>query len=266
MLEFAAKTDAGVRGGDNEDAIGWDEDRQIWLVADGMGGHVNGQIASQIAKSSILEADPAKSTDTQLVDAHEAILSAAKEDQELVGMGSTVVLAKMRDKDAEISWVGDSRAYLWRRRKLRQLTRDHSFLEVLRQQNVLTEEQIRADPRSNLVTQTLGHGDPQPEIVHTSLRNGDRILLCSDGLNDELDDARIAEILSRNSGVQGAVDELVATALASGGRDNTSVIVIEYAAAGLPAVYWRIAGQSWFPFAIGAVLALIFAFVIWVNR
>ncbi len=115
MLEFAGKTDVGVRGGENEDSIGWDVERKMWLVADGMGGHANGQVASDIARTSLLESDPDKSTAAQLVEAHEAIIAAADKDGQLSGMGTTVVLAKVIGQFAEISWVGDSRAYLWRR-------------------------------------------------------------------------------------------------------------------------------------------------------
>jgi len=115
---------------------------------------------------------------------------------------STIVVAKLADDLAEISWVGDSRAYLWRKRGLSQISRDHSFHELLRAQNILTEEQIRADPRGNLVTQTLGLGDPMPSITEVSLRYGDWILLCSDGLNGELEDSQIAAILASSDDVQ----------------------------------------------------------------
>ncbi len=265
MLEFAGKTDVGVRKGENEDSIGWDVQRKMWLVADGMGGHANGQVASDIARTSLLESDPDKSTATQLVEAHEAIIAAADKDDQLSGMGTTVVLAKVIGQSAEISWVGDSRAYLWRRKQLTQLTRDHSFLEVLRAQNILTEEQLRADPRGNLVTQTLGHGDPKPLVEKTPLRFGDWILLCSDGLNDELEDTEIAQILSANTNVNSAVDELIDAALQNGGRDNTSVIIVEFQGAKGLAPLWRIMDSRWLPLAIGSLLAVIFALVLWAS-
>ena len=227
MLNFAAKTDVGTRGGENEDSIGWDEERKIWFVADGMGGHVNGKTASETASKSLLESTPDKTTEEQIIGAHEAIVAAADMDQSLTGMGSTIVVAKLADNLAEISWVGDSRAYLWRRNGLSQVSRDHSFHELLRAQNILTEEQIRADPRGNLVTQTLGLGDPMPSINDVATRYGDWILLCSDGLNSELEDSQIAEILASSDNVQAAVYALVDAAITNGGRDNTSVIIIE---------------------------------------
>ena len=266
MLEFSAKTDPGTREGENEDAIGWDRDRGIWLVADGMGGHAAGSVASNIAKVSLLEADPGKPVETQLVEAHEAIAAAAEKDSNRAGMGSTAVVAKIAGNNAEISWVGDSRAYLWRNGRLQQITRDHSFLELLRAQNVLTEEQLRADPRGNLVTQTLGLGDPKPSLKQLRLRYGDWILLCSDGLNDEVDDTQIASILAGSKAVAPAVDELVETALANGGRDNTSVIVIEFKGAKWFAPVWRLLDSGWLPMIIGAMLAVLFAVVLWIYK
>lgn len=266
MLHFAGKTDVGSRGGENEDSIGWDEARKLWFVADGMGGHVNGRMASETASKSLLESAPDKTTEEQIVGAHEAIIAAADEDQSLSGMGSTIVVAKLADNLAEISWVGDSRAYLWRKRGLSQISRDHSFHELLRAQNILTEEQIRADPRGNLVTQTLGLGDPMPSITEVSLRYGDWILLCSDGLNGELEDSQIAEILASSENVQAAVDELIDAAITNGGRDNTSVIIIEYKDATGLGHLWRAMDARWWPFVVGPVLAILFALILWAVK
>lgn len=266
MLNFAAKTDVGSRGGENEDSIGWDEERRIWFVADGMGGHVNGKTASETASKSLLESKPDKTTEEQIIGAHEAILAAADEDQSLTGMGSTIVVAKFADNLAEISWVGDSRAYLWRRNGLSQISRDHSFHELLRAQNILTEEQIRADPRGNLVTQTLGLGDPMPSITDVSLRYGDWILLCSDGLNGELEDSQIAEILASTDNVEAAVDALVDAAITNGGRDNTSVIIIEIKEAQGLGHLWRVMDARLWPFVVGPLLAILFALILWAIK
>ncbi len=266
MLEFAAKSDVGIREGENEDSIGWDLERNMWLVADGMGGHANGKIASETATSSLLESDPGKPTDTLLVEAHKAIVAAAAEDDQLSGMGSTIVVAKIVGQSAEISWVGDSRAYLWRKRQLTQLTRDHSFVEVLRAQNILSEEQILADPRGNLVTQTLGHGDPVPSITITPLRFGDWLLLCSDGLNDELEDTQIAQTLAATTNVQSAVDDLIDAALKNGGRDNASVIIVEFKSSKGLAFLWRKMDMRWLPLVVGSMLAVLFALALWARN
>lgn len=266
MLKYSAKTDPGKREGENEDSIGWDESKQIWFVADGMGGHAAGSTASQIARRSLLDADPATPVAEQLVAAHQAIVDAADRDDALSGMGSTAVVVRFEDSSAEVSWVGDSRAYLWRGGELQQLSRDHSFLEVMRAQNLLSEEQIRADPRSNLVTQTLGLGDPQPSVETVALRYGDWILLCSDGLNDEVAHEQMQEILAKHDEVEAAVDELIATALENGGRDNTSVIIVEHTGGLRLSPLWRIMDSNWLPLIVGAALAVLFALVLWFNR
>jgi protein phosphatase len=124
--------------------------------------------------------------------------------------------------------VGDSRAYLWRRNTLSRLTRDHSFVELLRERDDMSETQLRNHPNRNVVTQTLGLGDPNPSAVEIALRQDDRILLCSDGLNDELTDDEIAQVMRSHDAVADAARVLVKEALDHGGRDNVSVIVLAY--------------------------------------
>jgi PPM family protein phosphatase len=141
-------------------------------------------------------------------------------------MGSTVVCARFGARECEIVWVGDSRAYLWRRGSLSRLTRDHSFVESLRQVERMSEAQARAHPESNVLTQTLGMGNTVPSRVVLGLRPRDWILLCSDGLTSELDDAAIAESLARSGSPQAAAERLLDAALVHGGRDNISVIVV----------------------------------------
>lgn len=262
MIEFAAKTHPGNREGENEDAIGWDVDQGIWVVADGMGGHAAGHVASEVAKDAILAFDAGTPLTDRLIAAHQAVVEAAEETSERSGMGTTAVMAKFGEGAAEIAWVGDSRAYLWRRQQLQQVTRDHSFLEVLREQNLLTEEQLRADPRSNLVTQTLGLGDPKPATTNVRLRHRDWILLCSDGLNDEVEDSQIAAILEQHSEPDPAVDALLNTALENGGNDNTSIIIVEFSGSVAQAKLAALLESKWLPLIIGAVLAVVFAILL----
>ena len=160
--------------------------------------------------------------------AHEEVAQAAADNTAHANMGSTVVAIRIEDRHAEIAWVGDSRAYLWRSDTLRQLSRDHSYLEVLREQENLTETQLRGHPNKNLVTQTLGIGTPEPSSITEPLRRGDWLLLCSDGLNDELEDSEIAKILRTHNAPDAAADALIAAALAHGGRDNVSAVLVEY--------------------------------------
>lgn len=266
MAGFAGKTHPGRRPGENEDAIGWDAGRGLWLVADGMGGHASGQTASEVVKSAVLSGDGQADMAGRLVRAHEAVLEAAAADDTLTGMGATAVVASIARRVLEVTWVGDSRAYLWRRGRLTQLSRDHSYVEVLREQNLLSEEQIRGHPHANLVTQTLGHGDPQPSVVRKPLRPGDRVLLCSDGLNDELEDGEMEDILRTSATLEDAVDRLVAAALDKGGRDNVSVVLVEYEGTRLGAAVQFLSGTPWLPIAVGACLAVLVAAILWGQR
>jgi protein phosphatase len=185
-MRFAARTHPGRRGGQNEDSIGWDEANGLWFVADGMGGHASGDVASRIVKETMLGPGLNLPLRAAVRRAHDEVAQAAADNTAHSNMGSTVVAARIADRHAEVAWVGDSRAYLWRGQTLRQLTRDHSYLEVLREQENLSETQLRGHPNKNLVTQTLGIGTPEPSLINEPLRKGDWLLLCSDGLNDEL--------------------------------------------------------------------------------
>ena len=225
---FCGRTHPGRRGGANEDAIGWDEGSSFWFVADGMGGHASGDVASRVVKETLLGEALALPLVDAIRKAHETVATTAKTNTAYDNMGSTVVAARIAERQAEIVWVGDSRAYLWRDDSLSALTRDHSYVEVLRAQEKLTEEQLRGHPNRNLVTQTLGIGAPTPSVAHLVLQRRDWLLLCSDGLNDELEDREIAEVLRTSGEPEKAAEALIEAALAKGGRDNVSAVVVEY--------------------------------------
>jgi len=263
-MRFAARTHAGRRGGQNEDSLGWDEARALWFVADGMGGHASGDVASRIVKDTLL-ATSEPSLEAAVLNAHRAIVAAARTIGAVNNMGSTIVAGRIADGTAEIVWVGDSRAYLWREGALRQITRDHSYLEVLREEQKLSEAQLRGHPQKNLVTQTLGLGEPRPATLRLALRNGDRILFCSDGLNDELEDREIAAALQAHATPEAAAEALIAAALAHGGRDNVSVIVVEHDGADGLSFAGKIRGtsQAWLPIVVGVLAAFAIAAVFW---
>ena len=226
-MHYAGRTHPGRRGGQNEDSIGWDEAHRLWFVADGMGGHASGDVASRIVRETLLASseDPLEAAVRK---AHQAVADAAAANSVHENMGSTVVAARLNDRVGEVVWVGDSRAYLWRKKELQLITRDHSFLELLRDQENLSDAQLRGHPNKNLVTQTLGIGAPEPSVSTLPLRTGDWLLLCSDGLNDELEDREIAAILGSHASAEEAADALIAAALAKGGKDNVSVVLVEY--------------------------------------
>jgi protein phosphatase len=228
MIRFATRTDTGKRDGDNQDAIGADPDHATWFIADGMGGHAAGSVASGIVKSTLLELAGAVPLDHAILRAHEAVAANAAIQPEHTGMGSTVVAIHLTGSNCTVAWVGDSRAYLWRRGKLQAVSRDHSLIEGLREQQGLSETQVREHPNRHMVTQTLGLGNPVPSRCDVRLRAGDCILLCSDGLNDELTDTAIADVLRSNPTPEGAADALIAAALEHGGNDNVSVVLVAY--------------------------------------
>ena len=228
MKSFSARSHPGNREGENEDSIGWDDAENLWLVADGMGGHASGQVASKIAKDVVLQKMSDSTLKEVILQAHEEIARQAAEDAEQDGMGTTIVIAKIDDRELKVGWVGDSRLYLLRGGELRQVTVDHTFVELLREKAGLTEQEIRNHPNKNILTQTLGHDLPVPSVCVEPLRKNDRILLCSDGLNDEIDDEQIREILQQDKDADAVCDDLISAALDNGGRDNVSAIVIDY--------------------------------------
>ena len=218
MIEFSSATHAGNRQDQNqdsnkdrnEDAIGWSEASGLYFVADGIGGHVRGNSASAIVKQTLLKvSDELTRTPSELVLlAHEAVLLEGIE-QSVTDMSSTLVLARVDEDQLAIAWCGDSRAYLWRHGELVPLTRDHS--------------------RGDDLDQTLGLDGPHPRPGELSLTLADEdiVLLCSDGLHDELPDTAIADVLRAAApDPQSAVNELEQRMLARQSRDNFSVICL----------------------------------------
>jgi PPM family protein phosphatase len=228
MLRFAARTDPGKRGGENQDATGADAEHATFFIADGMGGHAAGSVASDIVKSTLLELAGAVPLEHAILRAHEAVAANAALQSEHAGMGSTVIAIQLTGSNCTVAWVGDSRAYLWRRDTLQAISRDHSLVEGLREAQGLSEAEVRDHPQRHMVTQTLGLGNPVPSRCDIRLRAGDFILLCSDGLNDELTDAAIADVLRTHTTPDAAADALIAAALEHGGNDNVSAVLVAY--------------------------------------
>jgi PPM family protein phosphatase len=264
-MRFAGCTHPGRRGGPNEDSIGWDATHGLCFVADGMGGHSSGDVASRLVKETLLATAATLPLEQAVMTAHRTVSAAAEANPVHANMGSTVVAAKIAHRKADVVWVGDSRAYLWRGGKLQQLTRDHSFLEILRDQDQLSETQMRGHPNKNIVTQTLGLGSPEPSVRRMSMAGGDWLLLCSDGLNDELEDSEIAEILAAHATPEQAAEALISAALGKGGRDNVSAVVVEYDGADGVSSLTEFMGKTrrWLPVVGGIAAALIAALVWW---
>lgn len=228
MTKHAERTHPGRRAGDNEDATGSNANRQWYFVADGMGGQGNGRVASNIVKDTMQATETPDDLLFAIHQSHLQILSATQQDPALKNMGSTIVAVELKRSLGHVAWVGDSRAYLYRNMQLSRLTRDHSFVEVLRVIQGLTEEQVRGHPEGNVITRGLGMEESAASMIDLPMRTGDRIILCSDGLTDELADPDIAKVLETATDADDAADKLISHALANGGRDNVSVVVVDY--------------------------------------
>lgn len=232
MIKIVGDTHPGRVRDHNEDAILVDEGRGLAVVADGMGGHASGEVASQITIDTFAGQSVLGALAATLLDAHRRIVERALAQPESKGMGATVVVAQADAHSYRISWVGDSRVYHWRRGAgLQQISRDHSYLEWLLAKGEISEAEARTHPQRNVVTQALGANEPEPEPDSRTetWQPGDRLLLCSDGLNDELEDAQIAAILAASADGDTAVAALIDAAVKHGGRDNVSVVVLENA-------------------------------------
>lgn len=227
LIQFDAKTHSGRVRVHNEDTIFGSAEAKLWIVADGMGGHACGEVASDIVVKQIeLLFAEGKPLQTAIELAHCAVLSAAERNTKARGMGATVVVMCCTNDAYTIAWVGDSRAYRLRNNKLELLTRDHSYLEWLKDSGVEVEE-ARQHPKRNVITQTIGVGEPSPDKVTGDFKPGDRYLLCSDGLNDELTDEQICSILRSPDDSEAVTQTLVDAALEQGGRDNISVVIVD---------------------------------------
>ena len=256
-LEFGRQSAAGRHHRTNEDALGSDPERQLWLVADGMGGHAAGDVAAAIVRDQVLErVAQGEDLAAAIAAAHAAILDAASADASLHGMGSTVVAVQMSNDAATIAWVGDSRAYLLRSGSLRCLTRDHSLVQWLLAQKQITDEEARVYPDRNVLVRTLGFEQPAAELTRLELVADDLVLLCSDGLTGVLSEAEIRQTLLEAADPQAAADALIDAVVSRQGRDDASAIVIRHRQRA------KLQLEIWLPVAGGVGIGLL-GYLIW---
>ncbi len=233
----AARTDVGVVRSGNEDSYLMLSDRGIFVVADGMGGHAAGEVASEMATRIIareigalrgVEDDEAsRRVQRAIVAANESIYERTLAEHDKRGMGTTAtVLVLMRGRYL-IGQVGDSRAYILRDGEFLQVTKDHSYVQEQVDAGLLTPDQARVHPYSNVITRCVGAGsEVLPDIYFGALRAGDIILLASDGLTGMLEDEQLVRILQSDGGPEAWVDRMVAEANYRGGLDNITAIVV----------------------------------------
>jgi len=241
-----AKTHTGnIRSG-NEDCFFTDDALGLWLVADGMGGHEAGEVASAIVTQVIAdEVRDGRSLSDAIQRSHRSILDAEEQGLGARGMGSTVVaIRRIQPNQWQLGWVGDSRAYLWTQQgnnegELQQISRDHSYVQALLDSGAITEEEMENHPERNVITQCLGSLEIPRVRVDTlegEWKPGQKILLCSDGLSDEVNDAEIANILNEHDDQVTAVEKLIEAALRNGGRDNVTAVLISAPETEMPEV------------------------------
>jgi|SRR5690554_123972 len=230
-LESSSVTNVGRKRSNNEDCYLSLPAHALWMVADGMGGHEAGEVASDIVRQIFVQSPTAPLLDS-IQSAHQAILTAVRQGIGAEGMGSTVVALRSGREHFQIAWVGDSRSYLFNRSsgELEQLTRDHSYVQMLLESGAIAANEAQTHPERNIITQCLGSQELDIVTVDCIERHWQEdqwVLLCSDGLTDELSNSDIARILQRSKTLDDATRELVKAALRAGGRDNITVQMIE---------------------------------------
>lgn len=210
----------------------------LFAVADGMGGHNAGEIASDLAirtfcavcLSGLLKPGPAEILPimaSAFAKANSDVLEAAN-DRSLQGMGTTLTAAVISGHDLYIAHIGDSRCYIINSRETLQVTKDHSVVQQMVEAGMITQEKARVHPRRNEITRVLGYGqENSPDLIHVRLYAGDNILLCSDGLCSVLTDEKIAASVLGAANIQQACKDLNDQANLAGGPDNISIVIVQ---------------------------------------
>ena len=230
LTSFGSRTDIGCLRDHNEDSLVVTP--PLFAVADGMGGHAAGEVASEIAVRVLSELAPehpdVEALGRAIEEANRAVIQAAREGRGRQGMGTTMTAAMLEGERLVIAQIGDSRAYLLHQGKLQQLTRDHSLMADMIEAGQLTPEEARTHPQRSVITRALGSdAHLHPDIYEINVETGDRLLICSDGLSGMIFDDQIENTLRRVQDPQRCASQLVNEAIAAGGHDNVTVIVAD---------------------------------------
>lgn len=229
-MRVGARSDNGLVRESNED--GFLVGKTVFAVADGMGGHRAGEVASSIVLGAVAELEGAGGPDADrlehaVLEGHRRVLTESKRRREYAGMGTTVTAALIAGTKLHLRHVGDSRAYLVRKGRASQLTQDHSLVGDMIREGKLTEQEAMVHPHRNVLTRALGTAkEVQVDAVEIELRPGDSVILCTDGLTNLVREVEIARTVIECSDPQAAADALVDLACRRGGHDNITVVVI----------------------------------------
>lgn len=246
-MDFALKSDIGQMRPLNEDYCGYyyneDADMALFVLADGMGGHNAGEVASKLAVDNIIkhisvniDADKISDNTNYIIELIEGaikltnsiIYEMAYESESLDGMGTTLVILAICKSKGYIANIGDSRAYLIDKTKIKQLTTDHSYIEELLRKGTISKEAAMIHPQRNIITRAVGTDlDVVADYTTININKGDVLLLCSDGLSNVLKEDEIKEIVVSSQSAEEASDRLLKEANQKGGYDNISVVVVK---------------------------------------
>lgn len=241
-MEWAYRSDVGSVRSHNEDSVfihAPDKHFIIVVVADGVGGHRAGDIASQLAAEVVGEQlldmtgeqtlpELKEKLRESMVRANERVLKKSRENAAMAGMGTTLVVGVIKEPDVLIGNIGDSRAYLVNEEKCDQLTRDHTLVNELLKIGEITEAEAKDHPQKNLIMRAVGTDpDVKPDVTEHTLAKGDYLLVCTDGLTDMVSDEHIHAVIKTANTVEWKADELVRQALEAGGVDNISLALVK---------------------------------------
>ena len=239
MIKSFSVTDIGRKRKLNQDFVYSSDEtvgnlKNVYIVADGMGGHQAGDYASKCTVETMVreikgcfEQSPIRILSRAIRIANDQVRRKAREDESLYGMGTTVVAATVLGKYLQVANVGDSRLYIINE-EVRQITRDHSLVEEMVRMGGLDREAARNHPDKNIITRAIGARDTiEIDFFHEELKSGDLILMCSDGLTNMLEDEEIGRILKTPGTIEERAERLIDVANQNGGRDNIAVILID---------------------------------------
>ena len=230
-MEASARTDVGLVRAVNEDNYLLSD--VLFAVADGLGGHEAGEIASKMAVNMLeeyllsYESDPANRLREVFTGINAAIYRRSTSDESCKGMGTTLTALLIQDGTAYIGHVGDSRIYLVRKDVIYQLTEDHSVVGELVRMGMLTKSEAKVHPQRNLLTRAIGTlATVDMEIVDSKVEPGDRFILCTDGLSGAIEDSKILDVVLSRQAPSAVVDDLITLANQNGGYDNVTVVAV----------------------------------------